>query len=131
VTQSLQTHVQNQATSLWFATFVEIEYSNSVAYEELEQVVFDEMLQHIQARVRALAYVMTVHADEEMDDDGLGIFDIEQVILTGQVIERQRDRQTRDWKYLIHGQTHDALDVIVVTKISPTDTVVIVTVYRQ
>ena len=26
---------------------------------------------------------MTLHAEEEMDDDGLSIFDVESVILTG------------------------------------------------
>jgi hypothetical protein len=52
--------------------------------------VFEPILQHIQAKIRTLNYVMTIHADEEMDDDGLSILDIEQVILTGQIVERQR-----------------------------------------
>jgi hypothetical protein len=66
-----------------------------------------------------------------MDDDGLSILDIEQVILTGQIVEQQRDRNTGDWKYLIHGQTDDSLNVLVVAKLSPTDTVVIMTVYVE
>ena len=93
--------------------------------------MFESILQHIQAKIRTLDYVMTVHADEEMDDDGLSILDIEQVILTGQIIERQRDRNTGDWKYLINGQTDDSLNVIVVAKLSPTDMVVIITVYVE
>lgn len=91
--------------------------------------MFDEILQRIQAKVQALDYVVTIHADEEMDADGLSIFDIEQAILTGQVVERQRDRHTREWKYLIKGRTHDSLDVVVVAKVSPTDTLVVITVY--
>lgn len=91
--------------------------------------VFEPILQHIQAKIRTLDYVATIHADEEMDDDGLSILDIEQVILTGQIIERQRDRNTGDWKYLINGQTEDRLNVIVEAKLSPTDMVVIITVY--
>ncbi|HEU5012411.1 MAG TPA: DUF4258 domain-containing protein, partial [Roseiflexaceae bacterium] len=87
--------------------------------------MFDEILQRIQAKVRTLDYVMTIHADEEMDDDGLSIFDIENVLLTGQIVERQRDQQTREWKYLIKGQTQDNLDVVVVTKTGPSDMVVI------
>jgi hypothetical protein len=51
--------------------------------------------------------------------------------LTGQIVERQRDRNTGEWKYLIHGQTDDGLDVIVVVKLSPTDMVVIITVYVE
>jgi hypothetical protein len=36
------------------------------------------------------SYVVTLHADEEMFDDGLTIFDIENAILTAQIEERQR-----------------------------------------
>jgi uncharacterized DUF497 family protein len=93
--------------------------------------MFEAVLQHIQAKIRTLDYVMTIHADEEMDDDGLSILDVEQVILTGQIVERQRDRDTGDWKHLITGQTDDGLTVTVVAKLSPTDTVVIITVYVE
>jgi hypothetical protein len=41
----------------------------------MESAVFEAVLQHIQAKIRTLDYVMTVHADEEMDDDGLTILD--------------------------------------------------------
>lgn len=51
--------------------------------------VCDQVLSHIQAKVRALRYVVTIHADEEMDNDGLSIIDVEQVVLTGQIVERQ------------------------------------------
>ena len=93
--------------------------------------MFEPILQHIQAKIRTLDYVMTVHADEEMDDDGLSILDVEQVILTGQIVERQRDRNTGEWKYVINGQTDEGLNVMVVAKLSPTDTVVIITVYVE
>jgi uncharacterized DUF497 family protein len=93
--------------------------------------VFEPILQQIQAKIRLLDYIVTIHADEEMDDDGLTIFDVEQVILTGQIVERQRDRNTNEWKYLISGQTDDRLNVIVVAKLSPTDMVVIITVYVE
>lgn len=46
---------------------------------------------------------MTVHAEEEMADDGFTIFDIERVVLTGKIMERQRDRQTAESKYLVRG----------------------------
>ena len=91
--------------------------------------MFEPILRRVQAKVRVLEYVMTVHADEEMDDDGLSIRDVEQVILSGEIVERQRDRHTSEWKYLIQGETDDGLTVIVVAKLSPTDRVVIITVY--
>ena len=93
--------------------------------------MFESVLRHIQAKIRTLNYVMTVHADEEMDNDELTILDVEQVILTGQIVERQRDHNNVDWKYLIKGQTDDRLDVVVVAKLSPTDTVVIITMYVE
>jgi hypothetical protein len=48
---------------------------------------------------------MTTHADEEADEDGLTILDIESAVPTGSVVERQRDRETREWKYVIKGET--------------------------
>ena len=50
--------------------------------------------------VRRRRYVMTTHADEEADEDGLSVLDIESVILTGAIVERQRDRETHEWKYV-------------------------------
>jgi len=38
-----------------------------------------------------------------MDDDGLSVFDLESVVLTGDIVERQRDRETREQKYVIRG----------------------------
>jgi uncharacterized DUF497 family protein len=93
--------------------------------------MFEAVLQRVQAKIRTLDYVMIIHADEEMDDDGLSILEVEQVILTGQIVERQRDRDSGEWKYLINGQTDDGLNITVVAKLSPTDTVVILTVYVE
>jgi hypothetical protein len=47
---------------------------------------------------------MTIHAEEEMDNDALSIFDVEQVILNGTIIERQKDRNSGEWKYIIQGR---------------------------
>ena len=49
--------------------------------------MFDHILQRMQEKVRALDYVMTIHAEEEMEDD-LSILDVEHAILTGEIIER-------------------------------------------
>ena len=63
------------------------------------------------------------------NDDGLTIFDIERGILTGKVIERQKDRITADWKYLVKDQTIAGREVVVVAKLGPTGKLVIITVY--
>jgi hypothetical protein len=69
--------------------------------------VHDRILKRIRALVRLRSYVMTTHADEEADEDGLTIFDIESAVLTGSVVEGQRDRETGEWKYVIKGETLD------------------------
>jgi hypothetical protein len=74
---------------------------------------------------------VTLHAEEEMDEDELSIFDIERAILTGEIIERQQDKEKAEWKYLVRGQTVDGAHVIVVVKISPTGKMVIITIFRE
>ena len=83
-------------------------------------------------KIQRRQYVVTVHADEEMDEDDLSIFDVENAILTGEIIERQRDRKTKEVKYLVRGQTADARQLLVaVTKFGRSGTLVILTVYVE
>lgn len=39
--------------------------------------MFDEILQRMRDKINAHQYVMTLHAEEEMSDDNLTIYDIE------------------------------------------------------
>ena len=93
--------------------------------------MFDRILRRIQEKVRTLEYVMTIHAEEEMDDDGLTIFDIEHVLLNGEIVERQRGHQTGEWKYLIEGRTLGSEVAIVVTKLNLTGKLIIITIYVE
>ena len=87
-------------------------------------------INRMRERVRKRLYLMTLHAEEEMDNDGLTVYDVESIILTGQVIERQRDRKTGQRKYLIRGETVEGTQTaVVVCRWGPTDKLVIVTVY--
>jgi hypothetical protein len=82
--------------------------------------------------VRRRLYVMTLHAEEEMDNDGLSIFDVESVILTGELVEQQRDRKTGERKYVVRGETLGATQTaVVVGRFGPTDRLVILTVYAE
>lgn len=72
---------------------------------------------------------MAYHARKEMNDDGLTIYDVERSILTGEVVERQRDRTTGEHKYRIRGKSIEGFAMEVLTKISPTSKLVIITVY--
>ena len=91
--------------------------------------MYGRILKRIQAKIRTRQYVMTLHAEEEMDDDELSIFDIERCILTGDIIERQKDRDTEEWKYVIEGQSIAGDRVGTVTKLSITGKLIIITVY--
>jgi Domain of unknown function (DUF4258) len=81
-------------------------------------------------KIRTRLYVMTLHAEEEMNNDSLSIFDVERAILTGAVVERQEDHATGEWKYLIAGQSIHGEDVEDVAKISVTEKLVIITVFK-
>ena len=70
--------------------------------------MFERVLEKFQDKIRRRQYVMTLHAEEEMDDDRLSIFDVESAILTRQIMGRQRDRRTREWKYVVTGRATDA-----------------------
>ncbi len=89
------------------------------------------VLNRMREKVRDLQYVMTLHAEEEMSDDNLSIFDVESVILTGEIIERQKDRKTGEWKYLVNGQALRGEQTIVVVKIGPTEKLIVITIYRK
>ena len=93
--------------------------------------MYDAELKRMRELVRSRRYVMTLHAEDEMDADGLSIFDVESAVLTGQISERQRDRQPDEWKYLVTGQTLSGATVTVVTKFSPTDKLIFITVFRE
>jgi hypothetical protein len=60
---------------------------------------------------------MTLHAEEEIEDDQLLILDVEQGILTGIMCERQSDRNTNKWKYRIRGLTLDNAEIEVIAKL--------------
>jgi hypothetical protein len=73
---------------------------------------------------------MTLHAEEQMEEDGFDILDVENALLAGHMIERQTDRQSRVRKYLIRGPSvDDGRDLVVVVRFGPTDFLVILTVY--
>lgn len=57
------------------------------------------------------------------------IFDVERCILTGKILERQKDKATAEWKYRIQGKSLSDGEVEVIAKLSPTGKLVIITVY--
>ncbi|MCK4261669.1 DUF4258 domain-containing protein [bacterium] len=74
-------------------------------------------------------YVMTLHAEEEMDADELTIYDVESAVLTGRIVERQKDKDTGEWKYRLRGTAAGNDEVELVAKFGVTGKLVIITVY--
>ena len=92
-------------------------------------MVFDRVLHRMREAIRERRYVMTLHAEEEMHADELTIYDIERCILTGHVVERQRDRETAESKYVVKGRTLTGDDAVIAAKFGPTGKLVILTIY--
>ena len=93
--------------------------------------MFEKVRDKMRELVRSLDYVMTIHGEEEMENDELSILDVENVILTGEITERQRDDQTAEWKYLVKGKTVDDSEVTVVAKLGSTGKLIFITVFRE
>ena len=86
-------------------------------------------IQQLRKLVRTLNYVVSTHATEELEDDELSILDLENIILTGQITERQRDVKTREIKNVVSGITLDGSEAQAVVKIGLTGKLIVITVY--
>lgn len=93
--------------------------------------MFEGIMRRIRDKVRKKQYVVTLHADEEMNADGLTIFDVEEIVFTGKIGERQVDSVSGEFKYVVTGQTLAGFWASAVTKLSVTEKVVFITVYVE
>jgi len=50
--------------------------------------MFEHFLSRMKEKIRAQNYIMTLHAEEEMNDDGLIILKVEQAFLNAEIIEQ-------------------------------------------
>lgn len=92
--------------------------------------MWDRILKQMREKIRDGKFVVTVHAEEEMDNDDLALGDVISGIRTGEIIPQQRDKITKGWKYRVQGETFAGDPIEVVAKIGATGKVVIITVYR-
>ncbi|MCI0519453.1 MAG: DUF4258 domain-containing protein [Chloroflexi bacterium] len=92
--------------------------------------MYERILKQMQDKIRARQYVATIHAEEEMVEDALSIFDVESAVLTGKIVERQKDEHPDQWKYVVKGEALSGAEVYVVGRISLTEKLIIITVFR-
>ncbi len=79
--------------------------------------------------IRTLNYVVSTHAAEELEDDHLSILDLENIVLTGAITERQRDAQTREVKCVVSGITGGGDSAEAVVKVGFSGGLIVITVY--
>ncbi len=85
------------------------------------------VISQIQALVRNGLYYLTEHADEEAQEEGLDIYDVEHGILSGKV----RRTWPSEGKYEVIGKTLDGRSIGVVCRITQTSKVRVITVYKD
>ena len=87
------------------------------------------VIDRIRQKILLRDYDVTVHAFEEMAEDDLDIFDIEEAIRNGRIV-RTNKRDPRGTKYTIQGLALDGLTVVgIVGRFSLSDRFLIITVY--
>lgn len=93
--------------------------------------MFERILNRLRECVRMKNYIVTLHADEEIAEEGLSILDVEKAMIEGHITERQKDADTGEWKYLVTGPIGEVEVITVVTKLSPTGRMVLITVFNN
>jgi hypothetical protein len=93
--------------------------------------MFERELRRFRSLVRERRYILTIHVLEEMSEDDVLDEDIEHAILTGEIVERQVDRTTKERKYVLTGTDLAGEPVGVVLKMGSTGKAVVLTVYRE
>lgn len=92
--------------------------------------MFEQVLQLLCVAVKAGATIFTPHAQDEMNEDDLFIFDLEQCVLTGTIIERQWDDMYEEWKYVVQGESADGEEMVVIVKLDHNGKTVFITTWR-
>lgn len=86
-------------------------------------------IERIREKVRLRQYDMTVHAVEEMAEDGFDIVDMEHAVLTGRVVRIERD-DPRGNKHAIEGMATDGVTPVgVVGRFTGGGRYLIITIY--
>jgi uncharacterized protein DUF4258 len=93
--------------------------------------VAPRIIDRLRAKIRDGLLLIPFHAANELDDDEISILDVEQIILTGDIVQRQRDPRTRERKYVIRGDTVAGKAACCVVKIGPTGRIVLITTWVE
>jgi hypothetical protein len=88
------------------------------------------ILERIRGAIRNATYDMTVHAAEEMGEEGLDITDVETAVHRGKLIRTETD-DPRGRRYTVHGAGADGITPVgIVGRFTGTGRYLIITVYK-
>ncbi len=93
--------------------------------------MFEGTLGRFRSLIRSGEYLLSIHALEEMAEDDVLTEDVENVILTGSIVERQIDHARRERKYVFRGRDLAGDPLGLVAKIGAAGKAVVITVYRE
>jgi len=93
--------------------------------------MFERTLGRFRSLIRSGEYLLSIHALEEMAGDDVFTEDVENVILTGSIVERQINRATRERKYVFIGNDLAGNPIGLVAKIGAAGKALVITVYRE
>ncbi len=92
--------------------------------------MYEEVLAAMRVCMQEGRASLTNHAYDEMAADGFFVFDLEQCVYTGTIVERQWDEGLEGWKYVVYGKSSDEEDIAIVTQIDRNQNLVFITTYR-
>ncbi|MGH9420866.1 MAG: hypothetical protein ACRD3J_12895 [Thermoanaerobaculia bacterium] len=78
------------------------------------------LLERLRNRIRENRYVITWHATQELEDDGLGPADAAHIVLTGTIVAVQREPSSRERKYVVRGHCLAGTEACAVVKLGGT-----------
>ncbi len=87
-----------------------------------------ETIRRIRQQIIKRDYYISVHAEEEMLDDGLERADVEHAILKGQ-IEKKLTEDIRGTRYRIEGPSMDGRVIHIVCRFKLSGNLIIITAY--
>ena len=90
--------------------------------------MFDSVRIKVRELVRLRRVTFSTHSQEEMENDDILARDVIYLLSSADIIERQRDEETGEWKYLFV-KPHSNRTLVVVSKINRNGNVFIITVY--
>lgn len=88
------------------------------------------VIERIREKIRTRDYYLSLHAAEELAEDGFERTDMENAVLTG-FVQKRLTHDPRGTRYRIEGTAKDGRTMNVICRFSEIDALVVITVYAR